>query len=61
MIVGDTSHLGEPSGLVVLLPVEEPVGDLVLAGVGHDGHETLELLSRALACSKKGSICSGRN
>ena len=42
-------ELGELSGLVLLLLVEEPVGDLVLAGVGNDGHEALELLSRALA------------
>ena len=47
------SNLGEPSGLVVLLPVQEPVRDLVLAGVGNDGHQTLELLSRALAWRRK--------
>ena len=35
---------------MVLLPVQEPVGDLVLAGVGDDGHQALQLLSRALAC-----------
>mmetsp|Transcript_20181 Transcript_20181/g.59905 ORF Transcript_20181/g.59905 Transcript_20181/m.59905 type:complete len:215 (-) Transcript_20181:20-664(-) len=39
----------EAARLVVLLPVEEPVGDLVLARVGHDGHQALKLLSRALA------------
>lgn len=27
----------------VLLPVEEPVWDFVLAGVLHDGHHTLHL------------------
>jgi len=35
--------------LDVLLPVQEPVGDLVGAGVGHDGHDALQLLGRQLA------------
>lgn len=46
-----STHLREPAGLVVLLPVQEPVRDLVLAGVGHDGHQPLQLLSRALTCT----------
>lgn len=29
-------------------PVQEPVGDLVLLGVGNDGHQLLQLLSRQL-------------
>jgi hypothetical protein len=29
-------------------PVQEPVGDLVLLGVGHNGHQLLQLLSRQL-------------
>lgn len=33
----------------VLLPVEEPVGDLVLAGVGDDGQHLLDLLLAALS------------
>jgi len=37
-------NLGELSVLEILLPVEEPVGDLVLAGVLHNGHDTLDLL-----------------
>ena len=28
---------------LVLLSVEEPIGDLVLAGVLHDGHELVDL------------------
>eukprot|EP00344_Euplotes_crassus_P008746 CAMPEP_0197008412 /NCGR_PEP_ID=MMETSP1380-20130617/45106_1 /TAXON_ID=5936 /ORGANISM="Euplotes crassus, Strain CT5" /LENGTH=162 /DNA_ID=CAMNT_0042428987 /DNA_START=30 /DNA_END=515 /DNA_ORIENTATION=+ len=35
--------LGVLAVLEVLLPVEEPVGDLVLAGVLDDGHDALEL------------------
>ena len=30
--------------LDVLLPVEEPIGDLVLARVLHDGHDLVDLL-----------------
>ncbi len=35
--------LGVLAILDVLLPVEEPVRDLVLAGVGHDGDQLLNL------------------
>ena len=40
--------------LNVLLPVQEPVGDLVGAGVGHDGHDALQLLGRQLAGAARG-------
>lgn len=46
--------LAEAAVLVVLLPVEEPVGNLVLAWVGHDGHQLLQLLGRQLASAVKG-------
>merc|ERR550525_1296224 len=42
-------HLSEAAVLDVLLPVEEPVGDLVLAGVGHHGDDALNLLLGQLA------------
>jgi len=45
--VGD--DLRELAVLVVLLPVEHPVGNLELARVLHDGHQTLNLLSGQLA------------
>merc|ERR1740139_1924532 len=35
--------LGETTVLDVLLPIEEPVGNLELAGVGDNHHERLEL------------------
>merc|ERR550525_103422 len=37
-------HLSEAAVLHVLLPVEEPVGDLVLARVGHHRDDALNLL-----------------
>ena len=37
--------------LDVLLSVEEPVGDLVLARVLHDGHDALQLVVGQLACA----------
>jgi len=36
--------LGELAVLDILLPVKEPVGDLVLAGVLNNGHNALNLL-----------------
>ena len=36
-------HLRELAILDVLLSVEEPVRDFVLAGIGHDGHQFLNL------------------
>lgn len=36
-------HLGELSVLEVLLPVQKPVGDLVLARVLHDGYYPVDL------------------
>jgi len=38
------NDLGEPTILVILLPVEEPVRDLELAGVGNHSHEALKLI-----------------
>ena len=38
-----SQHLRVLAVLDVLLPVEEPVGNLVLAGVLHDGDYTLNL------------------
>ena len=45
------SDLGVGSILEVLLPVEEPVGDLEVLGVGDDGHQRLELICAQLASS----------
>jgi hypothetical protein len=39
----------QPVPLLPPAPVQEPVGDLVLLGVGHDCHQLLQLLSRQLA------------
>ena len=47
-------NLGELSVLEILLPVEEPVGDLVLAGVLHNGHDTLDLLVGELTSPLEG-------
>lgn len=44
MSVRTKTHLGKAASLVVLLPVEEPVRDLVGAWVGHDAHHALELI-----------------
>lgn len=41
--------LGGLAVLVVLLPVKEPVGHLVLPGILHDLHQRLDLLHAALA------------
>lgn len=51
---GRAAHLAVAAVLDVLLPVQEPVGDLVGAGVGHDGHDALQLLSRQLARAATG-------
>jgi hypothetical protein len=42
-------HLRKLAVLVVLLPVEHPVGNLELARVLHDGHKPLNLLGSQLA------------
>ncbi len=52
------AHLAVAAILDVLLPVQEPVGDLVGAGVGHDGHDALQLLSRQLARAAAGEGAS---
>jgi hypothetical protein len=39
------AHLAVAAILDILLPVEEPVWDLVGARVGHNGHDALQLLS----------------
>ena len=45
LVVEDVGHhLGSLAVLDVPLPVEEPVGDLVLARVLHDGHDLVDLL-----------------
>ena len=43
-------QLGESSIPLVLLSVEEPVGDLVLARVLHDGHDLLDFLFSQFSC-----------
>ncbi len=40
------THLAVFAVLDVLLPVEEPVGDFVLARILHDGHHTLNLKNK---------------
>ena len=47
-------NLGELSVLEILLPVEEPIGDLVLTGVLHNGHDTLDLLVGELTSPLEG-------
>lgn len=37
-------HLGKFAILDILLPVEEPVRDLVLSRIGHDGDQFLNLV-----------------
>jgi len=45
LVVEDVGHhLGSLAVLDVALPVKEPIGDLVLAGVLHDGDQLLNLL-----------------
>lgn len=58
------SHLAESAIAHILLPVEEPVGDLVGAGVGHNGHHSLQLLrgqltGPAAAVSRRGAAIRG--
>uniref|UniRef100_A0A7S0V078 Uncharacterized protein n=1 Tax=Polytomella parva TaxID=51329 RepID=A0A7S0V078_9CHLO len=47
-IDGRGGKLGELAGGVVLLPVKEPVGDLISSGVGNNTHHALKLIGRAL-------------
>ena len=44
-----TTYLVVFSVNYVLLPVQEPVGDFVLARIGHDGDDFFDLFFRALA------------
>ncbi len=50
LVVQQVGHdLARLAVLDVLLPVKEPVGDLVLARVLHDGHDLVDLLLAQLA------------
>ena len=49
LVDGLGGDLGGLAGLPVLLPVEEPVGDLELPGVLDDGHKLLDLIRGHLA------------
>lgn len=47
------THLAVFAVLHVLLPVEEPVWDFVLARILHDGHHTLDLTTKQLRLLRK--------
>ena len=47
-LLQSVAYLGEFAVFDVFLSVQEPIGDLVLTGVGHDGDQFLDLLINIL-------------
>ena len=50
------THLAVFAILDVLLPVEEPVRDFVLARILHDGHHTLDLRNKNTAVNSQENV-----